>query len=80
MCVGKKKVLGPLSIPCAQTFIKLVSLNVGIYVPENVGKKFNGSLINRLTDLENELMVGRREEWGEGIVKELGITFTHYSI
>ena len=49
-------------------------------MPENVGKKFNGSLINRLTDLENELMVGRREEWGEGIVKELGITFTHYSI
>ena len=44
---------------------------------KNVSKKFNRSLINRLTDLENELMVGRREEWGERIVRELGITCTH---
>ena len=28
---------------------------------------------NRLTDLENELMVTRGQEWGEGIFRELGI-------
>ena len=46
-------------------------------MPENISKKFNRSLINRLTDLENELMVSRREELGESIVRELGITCTH---
>ena len=28
---------------------------------------------NRLTDLDNELMVTRGEGWGEGIVREFGI-------
>ena len=28
---------------------------------------------NRLTDLENELMVARGERWREGIVREFGI-------
>ena len=28
---------------------------------------------NRLTDLENELMVARGERWREGIVRESGI-------
>ena len=28
---------------------------------------------NRLTDLENELMVARGERWREGIVTEFGI-------
>ena len=28
---------------------------------------------NRLTDLENKLMVARVEGWREGIVRELGI-------
>ena len=27
---------------------------------------------NRLTDLENELMVAREKRWGEGIVRESG--------
>ena len=32
---------------------------------------------NRLKDLENQLMVTRREGWGEGIVREFGInTYT----
>ena len=66
-----------MSIPCAQTFVKLVFLNVGIYVPEYISKKLNRSLINRLTDLETELLVSRREELGESIVRELGITCTH---
>ena len=28
---------------------------------------------NRLTDLENELLVARGESWREGIVREFGI-------
>ena len=28
---------------------------------------------NRLTDLENELMVAREKRWGEGIVREFGM-------
>ena len=32
-----------------------------------------GFIRNKLTDLENELMVARGEEWEEGIIRELGI-------
>ena len=28
---------------------------------------------NRLTDLENELVVSREEGWGEGLVREFGL-------
>ena len=31
------------------------------------------NLQNRLKDLENELMVSRGKEWGEGIVREFGM-------
>ena len=31
------------------------------------------SLQNRLTDLENEFMVIRREGWREGMVREFGM-------
>ena len=32
---------------------------------------------NRLTDLENKLMVARGEGWGDGIVREFGIHKYH---
>ena len=32
---------------------------------------------NRLTDLENKLMVARGEGWGDGIVREFGVHKYH---
>ena len=38
------------------------------------------NLITKLIDLENELTVAMRKEWGEGIVRSLVLTCTHYYI
>ena len=37
---------------------------------------------NRLTDLENKLMVSKGESWGEGkrYIKRLRLTYTHWYI
>ena len=35
---------------------------------------------NRLTDSENKLKVTKGERWGEGEIRKLGLTYTHYYI
>ena len=35
---------------------------------------------NRVTGLENELMVARGEEWWDGMIREFGPTHTHWYI
>ena len=50
---------------------------------DHTSMKLGGKTLwrNRLTDLENELMVARGEGWGEGIVREFGIdlyTLLHF--
>ena len=48
-------------------------LTFGILPPKKWYKRTYLQNRNRLTNLEDEFIVAKKEEWGEGIVREFGI-------